>query len=142
VELTLDSGHALPRLRHEASPSRQDVEIRELRRLQKTASEPERRKSLELKIEELRADDADDLLSPGGGTGAQKGSKPSARPWSARPQRAAAPRRSVVLRDVSLETGSPRRAPRAARPSRSKLDAHRRASRGIIGRISTDFAQN
>lgn len=110
VELTLDSGHSLPPMKHELNLNRQDVEIKELKRLWGSASGEGRRRSLEAGIKELEAEEysveEEEAAGSGGGrssdaapAGDERGGKAGAkkggaRPWSSRPMSA---RKSSVM---------------------------------------------
>ena len=99
VELTLDSGHSLPPMKHELNLNRQDLEIQELKRLCASAHSDVLRKPLEAEIENLthsEANESDDGFygQPTGGaigegtSRQQRSGRQGARPWSARPMSA------------------------------------------------------
>ena len=93
VELTLDSGHSLPPMKHEMNLKRQDLEIMELKRLCASAHSDALKKPLEAEIDLLTGESGEDPgglgCAPGEGTSRhQRGKGPGARPWSARPMSA------------------------------------------------------
>lgn len=122
VELTLDSGHNLPPMKHELNLNRQDVEIMELKRLCASAHGDSRRKALESEIENLTGDakSAESKNGDGGSDGSVEGGtrnvkgRQGARPWSARPMSArqsnvqvmkTIPESKQHVRPLSRETG-------------------------------------